>query len=35
MYSLGLRPALIRQPGDTGGASIEVEVWELPLENVG
>jgi hypothetical protein len=36
MYSLGVRPALIREPeASTGGAAFEVEVWELPLENVG
>ncbi|GBF99243.1 allophanate hydrolase [Raphidocelis subcapitata] len=36
MYSLGVRPALIREPeSSTAGAAFEVEVWELPIENVG
>ncbi|KAF8069651.1 atzF [Scenedesmus sp. PABB004] len=36
MYSLGPKPALIRQaPGSAGGGSIELEVWELPIEKVG
>jgi hypothetical protein len=35
MYSLGPKPALIRQPAGTPGGSIELEVWELPIEKVG
>lgn len=36
MYSLGPRPALIREPeASTAGAAFDVEVWELPLEAVG
>lgn len=36
MFSLGPKPALMRQPeGETGGAAIEVELWELPIESVG
>ena len=36
MYSLGPKPSLIREPpGSTRGAAIEVEVWELPIEQVG
>ena len=36
MYSLGPKPSLIREPpGSTRGASIEVEVWELPIDKVG
>lgn len=33
MYSLGTRPALVRGAGD--GHSLELEVWSIPLENVG
>lgn len=35
LYSLGPKPALIRQPAGEAGASIELEVWELPIEKVG
>lgn len=37
MFSLGSRPALIRQPPSSseGCMSIDVEIWELPLERVG
>lgn len=35
MYSLGPKPALIRQPTGTAGGSIELEVWEMPIEKVG
>ncbi|KAI8468535.1 MAG: hypothetical protein J3K34DRAFT_426766 [Monoraphidium minutum] len=36
MYSLGPRPALIREPeASASGAAFEVEVWELPIEAVG
>lgn len=36
MYSLGPKPALIRQPqGSTDGNSIEVELWNIPIEKVG
>jgi hypothetical protein len=36
MYSLGPKPALIRQPeGSSGGGSLELEVWEMPIEKVG
>lgn len=35
MYSLGPKPALIRQPAGTAGGSIELEVWEMPIEKVG
>jgi hypothetical protein len=35
MYSLGPKPALIRQPAGTPGGSIELEVWEMPIEKVG
>jgi hypothetical protein len=36
MYSLGQRPALIREPEPaTDGLAFEVEVWELPVENIG
>eukprot|EP00877_Chromochloris_zofingiensis_P013544 jgi/Chrzof1/8443/Cz03g10250.t1 len=36
MYSLGPKPALIREPAHSDkGAQIELEVWELPIEKVG
>jgi hypothetical protein len=35
MYSLGPKPALIRQPEGSGGGSLELEVWEMPIEKVG
>lgn len=35
MFSLGPKPALIRQPPGVAGAAIELEVWELPIEKVG
>eukprot|EP00198_Chlamydomonas_reinhardtii_P004687 XP_001694023.1 predicted protein [Chlamydomonas reinhardtii] len=36
MYSLGPRPALIRQGAEPGcGQSFEVEVWAFPIERVG
>lgn len=35
MYSLGPKPALIRQPSGTTGGSIELEVWEMPIDKVG
>jgi allophanate hydrolase len=36
MYSIGPKPSLIRQPeGSTTGASIEVELWDFPIEKVG
>jgi allophanate hydrolase len=36
MYSLGPRPALIRQGADgLCGHSFEVEVWAFPIERVG
>uniref|UniRef100_A0A383W6A3 Allophanate hydrolase C-terminal domain-containing protein n=1 Tax=Tetradesmus obliquus TaxID=3088 RepID=A0A383W6A3_TETOB len=35
MYSLGPKPALIRQPEGTPGGSLELELWEMPIEKVG
>lgn len=36
MYSLGPRPALIREPeNSTQGLAFEVEVWEVPIEQFG
>ena len=35
MYSLGPKPALIRQPAGAGGSAFELEVWALPIEAVG
>jgi hypothetical protein len=35
LYDLGPKPALIRQSEDEDGFAIELEVWELPVENVG
>jgi allophanate hydrolase len=36
MYSIGPKPALIRQPeGSTTGASIDIELWDFPIEKVG
>jgi hypothetical protein len=36
MYSLGPKPALIREPqGSKSGKAIELEVWEMPIEKVG
>lgn len=35
MYSLGPKPALIRQPAGKTGSSIELEVWEMPIDKVG
>eukprot|EP00882_Tetradesmus_deserticola_P008511 GHRQ01008974.1.p2 GENE.GHRQ01008974.1~~GHRQ01008974.1.p2 ORF type:complete len:132 (+),score=65.47 GHRQ01008974.1:911-1306(+) len=35
MYSLGPKPALIRQKEGGGGGSLELEVWEMPIEKVG
>lgn len=35
MYDLGAKPALIRQPKGVPGAAIELEVWELPMTQVG
>ncbi|WIA29936.1 hypothetical protein OEZ86_000035 [Tetradesmus obliquus] len=35
MYSLGPKPALIRQPEGSPGGSLELELWEMPIEKVG
>jgi hypothetical protein len=36
MYSLGPRPALIREPeASSSGKSFEVEVWEVPIDKFG
>lgn len=37
MYSLGARPALIRQGLEPpcGGAAFDVEVWAVPIDRVG
>jgi allophanate hydrolase len=35
MHSLGNRPALVRTPDATAGKAFEVEVWALPISNVG
>lgn len=35
MYSLGARPSLVRQADAAQGCAFEVEVWSLPIENVG
>jgi hypothetical protein len=36
MYSLGPRPALIREPEtSTFGHAFEVELWELPIDKFG
>lgn len=35
MYDLGPKPSLVRQEAGMEGFAIEVELWDLPLENVG
>lgn len=35
LYSLGPRPALIRQADPAAGRAYEVEVWSVPIHNVG
>lgn len=35
MYDLGPKPALIRQLESAPGFEIELEVWEIPIANVG
>ncbi len=38
MFSLGVRPALVRLPkqeAESSGKAYDVEVWSLPIENVG
>lgn len=36
LYDLGgVKPSLVRQEGEAQGASIELELWDIPMEAVG
>lgn len=36
LYDLGgVKPSLVRQTEDSQGASIELELWDIPMDKVG